>query len=169
MPEIFMDKVEDESNYIVVYGRNSKGRVKKFIKKIYIKDNDGLNKYKVLITGANGSGKFGEILSSPFIAKPLTIHTQTYMSIGSFNSKFEANACLKYICSKFGRTMLYVLKVTQNNPKDTWKYVPLQDFTEKSDIDWTKSIHEIDEQLYKKYNLSQEEIDFIENNVKEME
>ena len=65
--------------------------------------------------------------------------------------------------------MLYVLKVTQNNPKDTWKYVPLQDFTEKSDIDWTKSVHEIDEQLYKKYKLSQEEIDFIETNVKEMD
>ena len=65
--------------------------------------------------------------------------------------------------------MLYVLKVTQNNPKDTWKYVPLQDFTEKSDIDWTKSVHEIDEQLYKKYNLLQEEIDFIETNVKEMD
>lgn len=169
MPEIFIDRVEDESNYIVVHGRNPRGRVKKFINKKYIKNNEGLNKYKVFITGANGSGKFGEALSSPFVAKPLNIHTQTYMSMGAFDSEFEANACLKYICSKFGRTMLYVLKVTQNNPKDTWKYVPLQDFTEKSDIVWTKSVHEIDEQLYKKYKLSQEEIDFIETNVKEMD
>ena len=169
MPEIFMDRVDDENKYIVVHGRNSNGRVKKYIEKKYIKNNDGLNKYKVFITGANGSGKFGEALSSPFVAKPLNIHTQTYMSMGAFDSEFEAKACLKYICSKFGRTMLCVLKVTQNNPKDTWKYVPLQNFTEKSDIDWTKSIHEIDQQLYKKYNLSQQEIDFIETNVKEMD
>lgn len=168
MPEIFMNKVKDESNYIIVHGRNERGRTKKFIEKKYIKDNEGLNKYKVFITGANGSGKFGETLSSPFVAEPFNIHTQTYMSIGSFNSRFEANACLRYICSKFGRTMLYVLKVTQNNPKDTWRYVPLQDFTEKSDINWAKSIHEIDEQLYKKYNLSQEEVEFIETHVKEM-
>lgn len=47
-------------------------------------------------------------------------------------------------------------------------FVPLQDFTPSSDIDWSKSIHEIDLQLYKKYGLNQEEIDFIEKNVKEM-
>lgn len=168
MPELFMDNVINESMYIVVHGRNAKGRVKKYIEKKYIKNNYGIDKYKVFITGANGSGKFGEALSSPFVAEPYNIHTQTYMSIGAFNSKFEADACLKYICSKFGRAMLDVLKVTQNNPKDTWRYVPLQDFTETSDIDWTKTIHEIDEQLYKKYTLSQEEIDFIETHVKEM-
>ena len=60
------------------------------------------------------------------------------------------------------------LKVTQDNKKRTWKNVPLQDFTINSDIDWTKSISEIDQQLYKKYNLSLDEIDFIETHVKEM-
>lgn len=65
--------------------------------------------------------------------------------------------------------MLGILKITQDNKKSTWKYVPMQDFTNKSDIDWSKSIPEIDRQLYAKYNLSQEEIDFIEKNVKEME
>jgi hypothetical protein len=64
--------------------------------------------------------------------------------------------------------MLGILKVTQNNAKPTWKYVPLQDFTESSDIDWSKSVAEIDRQLLKKYNLSQEEIDFIESHVKEV-
>ena len=64
--------------------------------------------------------------------------------------------------------MLGVLKVTQNNAKPAWKYVPLQDFTSSSDIDWSKSIHEIDQQLYKKYGLTDEEIRFIETNVKEM-
>lgn len=64
--------------------------------------------------------------------------------------------------------MLGILKVTQNNAKPTWKYVPLQNFTENSDIDWSQSIAEIDQQLYKKYGLSPEEIDFIEEKVQEM-
>lgn len=65
--------------------------------------------------------------------------------------------------------MLGVLKRTQALSPDKWKYVPLQDFTSNSDIDWQDSISGIDKQLYKKYGLSKEEIDFIENNVKEME
>lgn len=65
--------------------------------------------------------------------------------------------------------MLGTLKVTQHNHASTWKNVPLQDFTANSDIDWTKSIAEIDQQLYQKYNLSQDEIDFIETHVKEMD
>ena len=64
--------------------------------------------------------------------------------------------------------MLGVLKVTQHNPKDTLKYVPLQDFTPASDIDWSKSIPEIDRQLYAKYGLDAAEIEFIETHVKEM-
>lgn len=64
--------------------------------------------------------------------------------------------------------MLGVLKATQHNPKQTWKYVPLQDFTSSSDIDWTKSVHEIDLQLYNKYGLTAEERNFIETHVKEM-
>ena len=64
--------------------------------------------------------------------------------------------------------MLGVLKVTQNNPRDVWRYIPLQDFTSDSDIDWSKSIAEIDQQLYRKYGLMPGEINFIETHVKEM-
>ena len=64
--------------------------------------------------------------------------------------------------------MLGVLKVTQDNTKSKWKYVPLQDFNNYSDIDWSQSIHDIDLQLYRKYGLDQKEIDFIETHVKEM-
>lgn len=74
----------------------------------------------------------------------------------------------KYIKTKFARTLLGTLKVTQHNHKGTWRYVPLQDFTPASDIDWTKSISEIDRQLYKKYGLDETEIQFIETHVKEM-
>lgn len=65
--------------------------------------------------------------------------------------------------------MLGVNKVTQHNPKSTWANVPIQDFTDKSDINWNTSIANIDKQLYKKYNLTDEEINFIETHVKEME
>ena len=65
--------------------------------------------------------------------------------------------------------MLGILKVTQDNPKETWKFVPLQDFTVNSDIDWSKSIEDIDRQLYKKYELGKSEIDFIEKMIKPME
>lgn len=64
--------------------------------------------------------------------------------------------------------MLGVLKVTQHNPASKWTYVPVQDFTETSDIDWSKSISEIDQQLYAKYGLDDDEIEFIESRVKSM-
>ena len=76
---------------------------------------------------------------------------------------------VNYIKTKFSRAMLGLLKITQHNPPTVWAKVPLQDFTPNSDIDWTKSIPEIDQQLYTKYGLSQDEIDFIEEKVKVME
>ena len=64
--------------------------------------------------------------------------------------------------------MYGILKRTQANTPGKWKYVPLQNFTKKSDIDWSQSVADIDRQLYKKYELSDEEISFIETHVKEM-
>ena len=74
----------------------------------------------------------------------------------------------KYICTKFARCLLGVLKVTQDNPPEKWKYVPMQDFTVNSDIDWSQSVAGIDRQLYAKYGLDEREIEFIETHVKEM-
>jgi len=129
---------------------------------------ENLDKYKVVLPVANGTGKFGETLSTPFVENPEEAFTRSFISIGAFETRQEADAALKYLKGKFARAMLSVLKVTQMTNKDVWKYVPLQDFTEKSDIDWTQSIHSIDMQLYKKYNLTSQEISFVEANVKEM-
>ena len=71
--------------------------------------------------------------------------------------------------TKFLRYMVSILKMSQNVTQIVYQYVPLQDFTDKSDINWAVSIANIDKQLYKKYGLSEEEITFIETNVKEME
>ena len=78
------------------------------------------------------------------------------------------DAALKYIKTKFARALLGVLKTTQDITPDKWKYVPLQDFNAHSDIDWSKSVAEIDRQLYREYDLTADEIEFIETHVKEM-
>ncbi len=148
-------------------------RVFRWIRNDYFNVVENFANYKVLIPKANGSGALGEVLSTPLIGQPLIGqpligHTETFLSFGNFKTFLEAEACLKYVKTKFARVMLGILKVTQDNTSEKWKYVPLQDFTSSSDIDWSKSIHEIDLQLYKKYGLDQHEIDFIETNVKEM-
>jgi hypothetical protein len=85
------------------------------------------------------------------------------------DSEEEALHLLKYVKSKFARIMLGILKVTQGNKAETWEYVPTQDFTSHSDIDWSKTISDIDKQLYSKYGLTPEEIAFIEAKVEPME
>ncbi len=154
---------------ICILGVINNKRVYKYIQSKYIETpHENLNRYKVIVPANNGSGTLGETLSTPIIGEPLMGYTQTFISIGEFDSKDMAESALKYIKSKFSRVMLGVLKITQNGKKETWRCVPLQDFTSKSDIDWSKSIHEIDLQLYKKYGLDDNEIKFIETHVKEM-
>lgn len=108
------------------------------------------------------------VVGEPLLGEPDTATTQTFITIGAFAEQSEAEACLKYVTSKFARTMLGVLKITQHNPAKVWKHVPLQNFTIASDIDWTKPIPDIDQQLYAKYKLGADEIAFIESHVKSM-
>ena len=167
---LFFDtKPIDGFDYVKVLGLFNKQRKYKWIKAVYIEGPYNFHRYKVLVPKSNGSGSFGEVLSAPVIGEPLTAHTQTFISIGAVSCRDEAENILKYIKTKFSRTLLGVLKVTQDNPIATWAKVPIQDFTSHSDIDWAQSIAEIDQQLYHKYGLTREEIDFIESKVKEME
>ena len=167
---VFFDEVPDQENeYIQIYGRKNNTRIYMYVRKDYIIEHENLLKWKVFLPKSNGSGAIGEVLSTPLCGQPLCGHTQSFISIGAFNTQQEAEACLKYIKSKFARACLGILKVTQDNKKSTWKYVPLQNFTAESDIDWSVSIKEIDQQLYKKYGLSNEEIAFIESHIREME
>lgn len=170
-PELFYDNNPEPSTnkYVVVYGRKNDARIYKWIKRDYLKVPDNFNFYKVFIPKANGSGIFGETLATPVIGFPLMAHTVTFLSVGKFSTEEEAANLVLYLKTKFARTMLGTLKVTQDNPSNTWKNVPLQDFTPQSDIDWTKSVVEIDVQLYAKYGLTKDEINFIESMVKQME
>ena len=154
---------------IRILGITNNKRVWKYIPKEFIDLNhENIRKWKVLVPSANGSGAIGEVLSTPLVGEPLVGYTQSFIGVGAFDTCEEANATMKYIKSKYARTMLGILKSTQHNPAPTWRYVPNQDFTVNSDIDWSKSVHEIDLQLYKKYGLDDKEISFIETHIKEM-
>lgn len=169
LQDLFYEKPLKNESSVGILGRLDNQRVIKWIKSSYISQHENLNKYKVFLPKSNGSGEFGEVLSSPLVGEPMIGHTQTFISIGKFDSEEEANACLKYIKTKFVRCLLGTLKVTQHNPKNTWSNVPMQDFTSSSDIDWSKSVKQIGEQLYIKYGLTDKEIAFIEEKVQAME
>lgn len=169
---IFSDCPQDDAYQIL--GLIDAERCYRWVKKVYIEEHPNIERYKVLVPKSNGSGAIGEVLSTPLIGEPLIGEpligvTQTFITIGAFKTRAEAEACLKYVKTRFARTMLGILKVTQDNPKDTWRLVPLQDFTSSSDIDWSRSVDEIDAQLYRKYGLNPSEIAFIEEKVRPME
>ena len=168
LPEIFKETYQIKEEEVRFYGRYKNERCYRWIKREYVDSHPNLDKYKVIVPKSNGSGAIGEVLSSPLIGEPLIGVTQTFLTIGAFDTRTEAEACLKYVKTKFARTMLGILKATQDNKKETWRFVPLQDFTAASDIDWTLSVAEIDQQLYRKYRLEAEEIAFIEEKVQAM-
>lgn len=166
---LFDSEPKDNKEYIRLYGRKCNERVMLWIRKDYVKEHPNLYKWKVVVPKSNGSGKFGEPLSSPEVLGPSIGHTRTFMSFGAFSNKYEAQNLLSYMKTKFLRSYLGILKITQDNPVSVWEKIPMQNFGKQSDIDWSLSIPDIDMQLYKKYNLSKKDIDFIESHVKEME
>ena len=161
------EKQGDDSIQIVGLLTGNKRRYR-WIQRKYVEDNGNLTKYKVILPMANGSGAIGEVLSTPLIGEPLIGYTQSFMGIGACDEIDDAKAIMKYIKTKFARTLLGILKITQHNTPEKWAYVPLQDFTSNSDIDWSQSVADIDRQLYAKYGLDDNEIEFIESHVKEM-
>ena len=169
LPDIFRKERLTNEDEVRFYGRYKNERCYRWVKRDYIEYHPNLDKYKVIVPKSNGSGAIGEVLSTPIIGEPLIGVTQTFLTIGAFDTQSEAEACLKYIKTKFARTMLGILKATQHNPKETWRLVPLQDFTADSDIGWRMSAVDIDRQLYRKYGLEEKEIAFIEEKVRAME
>ena len=165
---IFTEKPTADDD-IKTFGVLKNKRCQRFIPRRYVdQTHENLAKWKTLIPRANGSGALGEIMSTPLIGAPSIGYTQTFIGIGAFDTEFEAVAAMKYTKTKFCRTMLGILKVTQDNDRETWRMVPLQDFAPASDIDWSQPIPAIDQQLYRKYGLTDDEITFIESHVKEM-
>lgn len=149
----------------------------RYINKSIIQKNVEIFKaYKVFTSKGDGAaGIIGErqdkparIIGKNYIASPYDACTDTYIPIGCFDNKTEAENLSKYLKTKFLRFMVGIMKTSQNIYQPVYSFVPLQDFTEKSDIDWSKPIVDIDKQLYKKYDLAQEQIDYIEKMIAEM-
>ncbi len=128
-----------------------------------------IDNWKIFIPEAVGSGNMKTDILKPILGKPLTACTETYVMNGPYRNEIEAQNAMLYIKTKFFHFMLGLKKNTQHTTKQVYQFVPMQNFTDNSDIAWGQSVSDIDKQLYKKYNLSQEEINFIESMIRPME
>ncbi|MEG1952535.1 MAG: type II restriction endonuclease subunit R, partial [Bacteroidales bacterium] len=135
-----------------------------------------VNNWKVVMSKtasehAGQSDKKGrkKVISRIEVLEPNVICTESYLLLSVFDKEEEANSMKSYVKTKFFRFLLSTILLTQNIAKDKFQFVPLQDFTANSDIEWRKSVEDIDKQLYAKYNLTPDEIAFIETMIKPME
>ena len=134
-----------------------------------------VNKWKVFTSKGNGAaGTLSDgipvsIIGKAFVGKPGSGCSDSLFPIGAFDTEEEALNLQKYFATKFLRFMVGIMKVSRNITQLVYKYVPMQNFTNASDIDWSKPVAELDQELYAKYGLSQEEIDYIEYVIKPME
>jgi site-specific DNA-methyltransferase (adenine-specific) len=138
------------------------------------KNADLINKYKVLVgrfVPSNGElnikpGDKYRVITNPQLLAPKEIHTETYINVAVFGGKEEAENYMKYLQSKFARFLLRQSITSVNVTKECFSFVPVLNFTEEADIDWSLSINEIDMQLYSKFGLTAEEIGYIESMIK---
>lgn len=165
-----LESISKSETFEGAYPILCKGSVRRWITEDKItKSKDVFNNYKIFISKSAGDPATDkQIIGQPYLAYPKEGCTDTFFPIGNFKTLAEANALLKYMKTKFLRYMVSLLKISQNVTQIVYRFVPLQDFTAQSDIDWSKDIADIDRQLYRKYNLSQEEINFIESMIKPM-
>lgn len=158
-----------------LFGNKNRKRSHTFIEKSkLIRESEMLESFKIFVPKAWGNmderkGYLGGAFSEILIAKPFDACSEMYIEFGPFNDVSEAKNAKKYFYTKFFRAVFYKDKTSQNTARDTYRSVPLQNFTNNSDIDWSQSIAQIDQQLYKKYGLDEREIKFIEEKVREME
>ena len=169
LPSVQDSKQKDDDIEVLGLGNKNK-RISRWVPANYPlpAGRSAVHCWKVFVPYAYGAGAIGEVIPTPILGTPIQISTETYLRIGKFKTQEEAKAMLKYLKSKFFRALVGILKTTQH-ATTTFKFVPLQNFTNNSDIDWSQSIAQIDQQLYKKYGLSEKEIAFIEEKVRAME
>ena len=165
----FRDSKKGLTKPVICYGKGK--QIGYLENKEITKNTEWISKFKVYTARANNIGtELNDDNLNTFIGKPNTICTESYIVVGvdlELNEQSASNIC-KYFKTKFARFQHSVGKASQDATSKTYKFVPLQDFTPKSDIDWNKSIEEIDKQLYEKYKLTDEEIKFIEKMIKPM-
>ena len=164
--EIFASKSKNHDTLVYYFEDNQ--RKTAYCRRTDIKKNmQDIDKYKVFIPKAGGSGNDPIVLGNPIVSMKDSVCSQTFI-YAAFESYDEASNFAKYIATRFFRVIVSSVKITQDALSGAYRFVPLQDFTSSSDIDWSTSIEDIDRQLYRKYNLTDEEIAFIEKKIKPM-
>ena len=120
-----------------------------------------ISNHKVLISKAYNAGDAfpHQVINKPFYAEPVSACTETYLVIGPFDSKTVCENVMSYISTKFFRFLVLLKKSSQNAAKGVYGFVPIQDFSKP----WT------DKELYEKYGVTQEEIDFIDSMIRPMD
>ena len=142
---------------------------------VITKNNELVKKWKVFTSKGNGGAgilsddKAVAILGKAYVGNQNSACTDSLIPIGSFDTQIEAENLQKYMTGKFLRFMVGILKVSQNVSQNVYQFVPIQNFKNVSDIDWSKTISEIDQQLYAKYGLTQDEINYIEEKIKSID
>lgn len=165
----FNSQADNLVNPVKIWGKRVVGYTER---KNIVKNSEWIDKVKVLTARANNIGtELNDDNLNAFVSNIGEACTETYLVIGADLdlSFYQAVNIVKYLKTKFLRYLISLAKSSQDAARGTYRFVPLQDFTQNSDIDWSKSIPEIDQQLYKKYNLSEDEINFIETKVQAME
>ena len=168
-----LSNLQAESFYgsVKIYGvKGIKGGARRTIgyisPRIITKNKVVVNKYKLFFTTSYSTNAFNP--PETIIGEQNSVCTETFLLIGPFDTEIEQKNCYKYICTNFFKTLLFFGRGTMQVSQDVFRFVPLQNFTSLSDIDWNKSIPEIDNQLSAKYQLTNEEIAFIKSLIKSM-
>ncbi|MDD3310413.1 MAG: Eco57I restriction-modification methylase domain-containing protein, partial [Dysgonamonadaceae bacterium] len=150
---------------------------KSYIRKSEINnENPYLKSYKIMVSKVTSehagepdkNGMF-RVLSRTEILNPNEVCTDSYLIIGKFSQRENVIALYSYLKTKFVRFLLLQAITSINLSKEKFQFVPLQNFTSNSDIDWNKSVDEIDHQLYSKYDLTDDEVTFIQSMIKPMD
>lgn len=157
------------TNPVVCIGKN---RIKGYIERENIKlHQEWIDKWKVYVPRANNIGtELNDDNLNSFVGEPNSICTEAYIAVGAcmdMDAVAATNLC-KYLTSKLVRFLHKQAKAGQDASSKTYRFIPLQDFGEESDIDWYEPIDNIDEQLFDKYNLSEEERKHIKKSIKDM-
>ena len=135
-------------------------------------NHDWVERWKVLIPRANNIGtELNDDNLNTFTYGKGVVCTESYLVVGA-QLKLNRKQCdnlSKYLHTRFVRCLHGLAKSSQDATAKTFRFVPLQDFTSSSDIDWSRPVPEIDAQLYAKYGITKSEQKFIESLIKPME
>ncbi|MDR3293833.1 MAG: Eco57I restriction-modification methylase domain-containing protein [Clostridiales bacterium] len=147
---------------------NQKRKIEYVDKTAITKNAKDIDKDKVFICGTGGSGNDPHVLAKTELAPKNSVCSQSYL-YSAFDTKAQAENFNKYIKTRFFRILVSAMKITQSAPKRVYKFVPLQDFSNENEtLDWSKTINEIDGQLFAIYGLSEDDKNYLNQMIAEM-